>query len=140
MYDVIRSVLQISFAAAFALSVGVESAAAGDAANGEKIFQQCRACHSPDQGVNLVGPSLYNVIGRHAGSIPQYAYSQAMQEAAGKGLVWTPQNIVAYLQNPHKFLDDFAGDPGAPNKMPFFIDDQKQREDVVAYLQSLSKP
>jgi cytochrome c len=112
------------------------AAQAGDAAKGEVIFEQCHQCHSPAQGVNVVGPSLYRVVGRPAGSIAGYAYSKAMQEAAQKGLVWMPENIVAYLKDPHKFLDDFAGDPGAPNKMPFSLEDQTQREDVVAYLQS----
>src|SRR3974390_2697370 len=78
LYDVFSSVLPVFCAVVFALSASGASAATGNAASGEKIFQQCRACHSPDQGVNLVGPSLYNVIGRHAGSVAQYAYSKAM--------------------------------------------------------------
>jgi cytochrome c len=85
-----------------------------------------------------VGPSLFGIIGRPAGSIPGYSYSQAMREAAKKGLVWTPDNIVNYLQNPHKFLDTVAGDSSAPNKMPFSLADQQQRQDVVAYLQSIA--
>ena len=138
MYDVIKRALLAPIICAFALQATSIAHAAGDAASGATIFQQCSACHSPKQGVNLVGPSLYNVIGRPAGSIPGYAYSQAMQEAAKKGLVWTPENVVNYLQNPHKFLDSYAGDPGAPNKMPFMLADPKQREDVVAYLQSIA--
>jgi cytochrome c len=132
VYNVIKPCVAI------ALAVLLQSlcAYAGDAAKGEVIFQQCHQCHSPAQGVNVVGPSLYHVVGRPAGSIAGYAYSKAMQESAQKGLVWTPENIVAYLKDPHKFLDDFAGDPGAPNKMPFSLEDQTQREDVVAYLQS----
>lgn len=137
LYDVIKHILLAPIAFGFILQTTSIAEAAGDAANGATIFQQCRACHSPSQGVNMVGPSLYNVVGRPAGSIPGYAYSQAMQESAKKGLVWTPENIVNYLQNPHKYLDDYAGDPGAPNKMPFMLSDSKQREDVVAYLQSL---
>jgi cytochrome c len=111
--------------------------AAGDATKGAAIFQQCGACHSPKQGVNLVGPSLFGVVGRPAGSIAGYSYSQAMQEAAKKGLVWTPENIVNYLQNPHRFLDNVAGDSSAPNKMTFMLADPQQREDVAAYLQTI---
>lgn len=139
MYSVLRKSILAFLATVFVVGVDSECKAAGDAAHGATIFQQCRACHSPQQGVNLVGPSLFEVVGRRAGSIPGYEYSQALQEAAGKGLVWTPEHIAAYLQNPHKFLDDFAEDPGAPNKMPFSLSDQKEREDVVTYLESLQK-
>jgi cytochrome c len=113
------------------------ASAAGEVANGATVFQQCGACHSAEKGKTIFGPSLYNVIGRPAGSIADFQYSPAMQEAARKGLIWTPQNVINYLQDPHKFLDDFAGDPDAPNKMPFSLADPKERADVVAYLQSL---
>ena len=130
LYGVIKT------AALFALCAS-GSAHAGDVSAGSVVFQQCAACHSPEQGVNMMGPSLYGVIGRPAGSVADYSYSQAMQGAAQKGLTWTPQNVVQYLENPRKYLDDIAGDPSARNKMPFSLADQKQREDVVAYLQTL---
>ena len=139
MYGVIKSSLSI---AAFIISFfTLQSAAnaAGDATAGATIFEQCAACHSAKQDEVIVGPSLYGVIGRPAGSATGFEYSRAMQEAAKKGLTWTPENIVNYLQNPRKYLDDAAGDPDAPNKMPFSLADQKQREDVVAYLQGLAK-
>jgi cytochrome c len=130
LYGVIKTAALVALCAS-------SSAYAGDAGAGSAIFQQCTACHSPQQGVNMMGPSLYGVIGRPAGSIAGYSYSQAMQEAAQKGLTWTPQNVVQYLENPRKYLDDYAGAPGARNKMPFSLADQTQREDVVAYLQTL---
>jgi cytochrome c len=86
----------------------------------------------------MFGPSLYCVVGRPAGSIPGYDYSPAMQEAAKKNLTWSEANIVAYLQNPHKYLEDFDQDPGVRNKMPFALPDAQQREDVVAHLKSLA--
>ncbi len=135
--------VQLSACAAFTatwtvLLAGFAGATApGNPTNGATIFQQCTACHSPQKGVNLVGPSLYGIVGRPAGSIAGYSYSPAIQEAANKGLIWTEENITAYLQNPHKFLDDFAGDPGARNKMPFSLSDLQQRQDVVAYIKSL---
>lgn len=138
MYKVIKSLLALIVVGTAVVSMTQKAQAAGDAASGEKIFQQCGACHSAEKGVNKIGPSLNGVIGRPAGSIGNYQYSQAMQEAAKKGLTWTPENVVNYLKNPHQFLDDFAGHPGAPNKMPFSLSDQKDREDVVAYLQSLA--
>src|ERR1700760_2305856 len=90
-------------AAALALCA-LPALADGNAANGEKIFQQCMACHSPDQGVNKFGPSLFHVVGRPAGTIGNYEYSPAMQAAHQKGLTWSEVNIIAYLENPHHFL------------------------------------
>jgi cytochrome c len=121
-----------------AASLTTAALADGDAANGAKIFEQCAACHSSQKGVNMFGPSLYGVVGRPAGSIAGYDYSPAMQEAAKKGLTWSGENIVAYLVNPHKYLEDFDQDPGVRNKMPFMLPDLQQRQDVVAYLQSLA--
>lgn len=48
----------------------------GDAANGQKIFGQCRTCHVVEPGVNRVGPSLHGVVGRTAGSVPGFNYSE----------------------------------------------------------------
>jgi cytochrome c len=139
LYGVIKQNLPIAVVAISLLAIPCEANAAGDAGAGAKVFEQCGACHSAKQGENVVGPSLYGVIGRPAGSVDGFDYSKAMTEAAKKGLTWTPENIVNYLQNPRKFLDDFAGDSSAPNKMTFSLADQKQREDVVAYLQTVGK-
>ncbi|TWB67659.1 cytochrome c [Nitrospirillum amazonense] len=129
-----------SAALVVALAVGCAGTAraAGDAANGATVFKKCAACHSAEQGVNKVGPSLFGVVGRPAGSIDGYSYSPAVQQAAAKGLVWSEDNIVAYLANPHKYLGDFVGDPSVSNKMPFSLADEQQRRDVVAYLKSLA--
>ncbi|MEA1671826.1 c-type cytochrome [Nitrospirillum sp. BR 11163] len=130
------------FSAALAVALAVGGAgtahAAGDAANGATVFKKCAACHSAEQGVNKVGPSLFGVVGRPAGSIGDYSYSPAVRQAATKGLVWSEENIVAYLANPHKYLGDFVGDPSVANKMPFSLADEQQRRDVVAYLKSLA--
>ncbi|MBV9570710.1 MAG: cytochrome c family protein [Alphaproteobacteria bacterium] len=132
-----RSAVAAGALCTFGITLPQPAAAAGDPAKGATVFGQCQACHSADKGANRIGPSLYHVVGRPAGSIAGYDYSPAVQEAAKKGLVWTAENIVKYLQNPHKFLGDFDGDPGIRNKMPFSLADEQQREDVVAYLKSL---
>src|SRR3546814_4467495 len=54
--------------------------AQGDAANGERVFNKCKACHTVEEGKNKVGPTLYNVIGRRAGSLEDFRYSSAMKE------------------------------------------------------------
>jgi len=111
--------------------------AAGDAARGKKIFEQCALCHATDKGVNKEGPSLHGIIGRPAGNISGYAYSNAMKAAAAKSLVWTADNVTKYLVNPRRFLADYVGDPDARNRMAFTLAGEQDREDVVAYLQSL---
>ncbi|MDZ5650122.1 c-type cytochrome [Nitrospirillum sp. BR 11828] len=126
--------------AAVLMLAGLPAAAhaAGDPTAGAAVFKKCAACHSAEQGVNKVGPSLFGVVGRPAGSIAGYSYSPAVKQAAAKGLVWTEDAIVAYLVNPHKYLGDFVGDPSVSNKMPFSLADEPQRQDVVAYLKSLA--
>jgi len=57
----------------------------GDAARGEKKFGDCAACHSLEQGVNNVGPSLHGVFGRKAGELPDYRYSPALKRRASPG-------------------------------------------------------
>jgi cytochrome c len=133
-----QNLFSVALVLAFAMGGASVVHAAGDAANGATVFKKCSACHSAEQGVNKVGPSLFGVVGRPAGSISGYSYSPAVQQAAAKGLVWSEDNIVAYLANPHKYLGDFVGDPSVSNKMPFSLADEQQRRDVVAYLKSLA--
>src|SRR5882762_3557579 len=57
--------------------------AAGDATRGADIFRQnCAMCHSPEPGQNLVGPSLFSVVGRAAASIASFPYSSPMKRRA----------------------------------------------------------
>jgi cytochrome c len=93
----------VSPAAIFLMSVSGASAA-GNAAKGAAIFQQCQDCHAAEKGINEEGPSLYGIIGRPAGSIADYAYSDAMKAAAAKGLSWTADMVVKYLADPRQFL------------------------------------
>ena len=66
--------------------------------DGEKTFKKCAACHSIAKGgANKIGPALYNVIGRQAGSLPDYKYSKGMIAYAKK---WTPQEMDGFLENP----------------------------------------
>jgi|RhiMetdeSRZDD1v2_1073273.scaffolds.fasta_scaffold20317_2 nitrite reductase (NO-forming) len=101
---------------------------AGDPSNGEQVFKKCRACHSLEAGKNAIGPSLAAVIGRKAGEIPNYNYSQVLKDT---DVVWDTVALDAYLQDPKKFL------PG--NKMIFpGLKKNKERQDVIAYLASKS--
>ena len=74
--------------------------AAGDAAAGEKVFAQCKACHENEKGVNKVGPTLKGVVGRKAASVPDYKYSAAMVKKGEEGVVWDEATLTQYLPNP----------------------------------------
>ena len=128
-----------AFATAIALSVSFGTAAAGDAAKGEKDFRKCKACHSVDEGKNKVGPSLFKIVGRKAGTVDGYKYSPSYIEAGEKGLVWTPEQLIAYLENPKNFLKAYLGKDKVKSKMVQKFKKQTLRENVTAYLESISQ-
>lgn len=101
----------------------------GNAANGKKVFVQCQACHVQQPGVNRVGPTLHNVVGRKAGTVPGFKYSKGNQSS---GVVWTEQNLFVYLKAPRNFIKGttmaFAGIP-----------DPQKRADLIAFLKSNGK-
>ncbi len=72
-------------------------------------FAACAACHKVQAGApSGLGPNLWGVGNRQAGTLPGFAYSSAMKASKIK---WTKQDIAAYLQKPQAKI------PG--NKMPF---------------------
>lgn len=91
-------------ALAAAVLFAVPAHAEGDAAAGQKVFNQCKACHENEKGVNKVGPTLKGVVGRKAASVPDYKYSAAMTAKGAEGLVWTEENLTAYLPNPKAYV------------------------------------
>ncbi len=98
---------------------------AQNAAAGEKAFFVCRACHQigPDAKI-AVGPVLNGIVGRKAGTYPDYDYSTANKES---GIVWTPEELDKYLANPQAIV------PHTKMTFPGLKDEQK-RKDVIAYL------
>jgi cytochrome c len=97
------------------------SAAAGDAARGATLYQACAACHSIDE--NDIGPKHRGVFGRHAGAVPDYAYSPALKRS---NITWDAAALDRWLTNPSAMV------PGT--KMFFKIDDPQARADLIAYL------
>jgi len=91
-------------ALASAVLFAVPAHAEGDAAAGEKVFAKCKACHEVEKGVNKVGPTLKGVVGRPAASVPDYKYSEAMLAKGAEGLVWTEENLTAYLPDPKAYV------------------------------------
>src|SRR5512134_3523809 len=97
------SIMRRSFAfltAAVLWAANAPAVIAADAAHGEEIYNsRCIACHSPD--ANRVGPKHRGVVGRTAGTVPDFNYSKAVK---GSGLVWTEQALDQWLTNPQAFI------------------------------------
>ena len=102
--------------------------AQGDAAVGEKVFAHCAPCHSNKPGENKFGPSLAGVFSRKSGTEPGYNYSSAMK---GLNVTWDEKTLDEYLQGPGKFVRG--------TRMVYFVPNEKDRQDVIAYLKTLSK-
>jgi cytochrome c len=102
----------------------------GDAAAGEKTFKQCIVCHSVKAGENKVGPTLFGIVGRPAGTVEKYNYSTANKKS---GLTWTEQVMFDYLENPRAKI------PGT--KMAFVgLKKPQDRANVIAYLKKVGTP
>jgi cytochrome c len=108
--------------------LGATLASAQDAENGADVFKRCRACHDVGENAkNKVGPVLNGIIGRKAGTIEGFNYSDANKKAGAEGWVWTEEKMLEYLLNPR------AAMPG--NKMAFAgLKDEQDRKDLIAYL------
>ncbi|HEY7085106.1 MAG TPA: cytochrome c family protein [Hyphomicrobiaceae bacterium] len=126
------------FSAATATAVALfvaapASAQEGNAEEGAEVFKKCRACHDVGpEAKNKVGPLLNDIIGRKAGTVEGFNYSQANKSAGAKGLAWTEDVLFKYLENPLSFM------PGT--KMAFAgLKDPQDRKDVIAFLKKHSK-
>ncbi len=76
--------LSASLTAAVLWFAAASPASAGDAVHGAELYDsRCVACHSPD--ANRVGPKHRGVVGRKAGSLPDFNYSKAVKNS---GVVW----------------------------------------------------
>lgn len=102
----------------------------GDATRGETLFKgRCITCH---QGIqNPTAPDLQGVVGRVAGSLPEYDYSSAMQGKGAEGLVWSPSTLSKFLSHPRGYI---PGSRMAATRMH----NSQERSDVIAYLVKIS--
>lgn len=130
-------------ATAFAGPAFAESHLIGDASAGEKEFNKCKACHAivDDAGEMVVrggqiGPNLYNVVGRQAGSLEDFRYGDDLVEAGEEGLVWDQESLATYLKDPTDFLRTTLDNKRARSNMAFKL--RKGSEDVAAYLATVS--
>jgi cytochrome c len=99
-------------------------AVAADAGRGKDLFTACLACHT--EHADAQGPSLKDVVGRKAGSLEDFRYSNAIKRA---DIVWDNSNLRDYLRDPQAKVKG--------NHMPFSgFADARDADDVVAYLQT----
>lgn len=97
----------------------------GSALKGKEIYDaRCSACHSVD--ANRVGPMHVGVLGRKAGGVKSYRYSDALSKSK---VVWTRENLLAWLKNPEELI------PG--QRMGYAMDLAEDRLYIVAYLATL---
>ena len=142
--------MKMQIIAAFAaIAMAQPALAAGDIAKGKRDFLKCKACHSvvkPD-GTKIVpggvlGPDLYGVIGRKAGTgiasntLKPFNYGHGLKELGKKGVVWTEALLAEYVKNPTAFVKKHTGDNAARSNMPFRL--PTGGADVAAYLASLA--
>ena len=131
---IVHACLRGMMAASVALgAMGSAAAQEGKPDEGAEVFEKCRACHDvgPD-AKNKVGPVLNDIVGRKAGTIEGFAYSEANKTAGGKGLTWTEDVLLKYLENPLTFM------PGT--KMAFAgLKDVQDRKDLIAFLKQHTK-
>jgi cytochrome c len=112
-------------------SVSQESLHQGaDGASGQLEFNNaCRTCHSTKEGDNRLGPHLEKVIGRKAGSVPNYGYSSAMK---GADFVWDEEKLERFIANPDEMV------PGNSMKPYGGLASADSRAKVIAFLKSLT--
>ena len=120
--------LGLASMAALALSLTSPAQAAGNVDRGGDVFDaQCAECHSAKANKNKKGPSLFASIGRKAGTVPDFVYSDAMKAS---GIVWTPDKIEAYVNNPKGVV------PGGKMKFDGKLSPQ-EHADLLAFLATL---
>ncbi|MEY9133364.1 cytochrome c [Bradyrhizobium diazoefficiens] len=120
----------IARAGALTLLLSAPSSRAQQPANDEAAQQafnnSCRTCHSVKEGDNRLGPNLSKIVGRKAGSLPDYNYSPSMKEA---GFVWDQDKLTRFMVKPDEVVSG--------NKMqPYGGVSAEEAAKVLAYLQA----
>ncbi len=107
------------------LLASAQTGSAQDATAGESVFKKCKACHQIGEGAkNMVGPVLNGIVGRAAGTYPDYVYSEANKSS---GLTWDEATLKVYLKNPRAKVPD--------TKMAFAgLSSETDIDNVIAYL------
>ena len=99
-------------------------------ATGQLVFNNaCRTCHTTKEGDNRLGPHLYKIVGRKAGSLPNYGYSSAMKSA---DFVWDEAKLNRFIAYPDEIV------PGNNMKPYGGLASSDDRSKILAFLRSLT--
>jgi cytochrome c len=94
--------------------------------SGQQAFNNaCRTCHIVREGDNRLGPNLHKIVGRKAGSLPDYAFSSAMKEA---GFIWDEEKLDRFIANPDEVV------PGNSMKPYGGLPSSEDRKKIIAFL------
>jgi cytochrome c len=117
------------FLALCLLPAAAATASAADADAGRRAFQLCASCHAVGPRAHSgFGPQLNGIVGRRAGSLPDYRYSEAMTRS---GIVWNEKTLTGFLKSP--------GDVVPGTRMRFWgIGDEKRIADLIGYLRGFT--
>jgi cytochrome c len=124
MKDKRRALMQVVGVITMVIWMAGDVVAQGDPERGADVFKKCAQCHSLKPGETIVGPSLKGVIGRRAGTLEGYSFSNAMIKHA---VAWDAGTLDVYLTKPSKVVPGTKmGFAGLPNP--------NDRANLVAYL------
>jgi len=120
----------LSLAAIMAINadaLGQDTAAKSASADNQLVFNNvCRTCHTLKEGDNRLGPNLHNIIGRKAGSVPDYNYSSAMKDS---DLKWDRATLDRFIANPDQVV------PGNRMKPYGGLTSAEERAKIIAFLE-----
>jgi cytochrome c len=117
-------------AMAYALSSSSSLSQDGASQEQQQVFNNaCRSCHTIREGDNRLGPNLFKVVGRKAGSLPDYNYSTAMK---GADFDWDEEKLERFVANPDEVV------PGNNMKPYGGLASADERKKVVAFLRSVT--
>ena len=138
LFKTMAGALMVGLVAA-GTAAAAECTLSGDAAAGKTVSNQCKACHifEADKPSRPTAPNIHDVFGEKAEVRKDFPkYSEAMNMAAGKGLVWTEDKIFDYLADPKAFLAKVNGTE-LKNAMFFQLKDEAKRKQVIAFLKAI---
>ena len=95
-----EKIAAVALAAAMALT-SATAMASGDVAKGKKVFKKCKACHAIKAGKKKIGPTMFSVVGRDAGTLKGFKFSKAMKAS---GISWDDESLDKFLKKPKKFI------------------------------------
>jgi len=119
--------LNVMLALSILAAMPAGSAAAADVEAGKTAFKKCGLCHTTEAGKNKIGPSLFGIVGRKSATVENFNYSEAMKKFDH---TWDEATLDTYLADPRATV------PGTKMIFPG-IKDKTERDDVIAYLETL---